>query len=130
MRARCPARTTNDPPAYTANASPSVVARVVDGAIGPFQAKYHIPGVAVGVVAGQCSYVLNYGVAELAGRRPVTDDTLFELGSVTKTLTATLTAYAERLGIVILANRNYPMDARVTAAYQILAALRRKPAAH
>jgi beta-lactamase class C len=27
---------------------------------------------------------------------------------------------ARRLGVVFLANKNYPIDARVTAAYQIL----------
>jgi len=59
---------------------------------------------AVGIVAGNRSYVFNYGVAALASRKPVTDGTLFELGSVSKTFTATLAAYAEVKGDLSLSD--------------------------
>lgn len=58
-------------------------------------AKEHIPGMAVGITVAGRSYVFDYGVASTQTRRPVTRDTLFELGSVTKTLTATLASLAE-----------------------------------
>lgn len=44
------------------------------------------------------AHVLNFGVASKASGQPVTDATLFELGSISKVLTATLGAYAEATG--------------------------------
>ncbi|BDE07711.1 beta-lactamase [Vulcanimicrobium alpinum] len=65
-------------------------------------AKDRIPGMAVGIAVGGTAYVLNYGVASRETRRPVTRDTLFEIGSITKSFTATLTAYAQRRGYLSL----------------------------
>jgi beta-lactamase class C len=71
------------------------ISRAVDAAIRPVVSKYGIPGVAVGVtVAGQ-PYTFSYGVASKETGQPVTRNTLFEIGSVTKTFTATLAAYAQ-----------------------------------
>lgn len=77
-------------------AAPSVVrvTALVDRVVLPLMRQRHIPGMAVGVIAGGRSYVLNYGVASTASGAPVDDATLFEAGSVTKTLTATLAAWA------------------------------------
>ncbi|CAB3805855.1 class C beta-lactamase [Paraburkholderia fynbosensis] len=66
----------------------------VDAAIEPLMSKYRIAGMAVGVIVEGKPYVLNYGVASTQTGKPVTRDTLFELGSISKTFTATLASYA------------------------------------
>jgi len=77
---------------------------VVDATVAPLREQYHIAGMAVGIVAGGKSYVFNYGLANIAGRKPVNDRTLFELGSISKTFTATLASYAEVKGRLSLAD--------------------------
>ena len=86
-------------------ASCADIAGVVDAAVRPVLEKYRIPGMAVGLVAGSRTCVFNYGVANTATRKPVTDHTLFELGSVTKTFTATEAAYAQVRGYLSLSDR-------------------------
>jgi beta-lactamase class C len=81
------ARSANDPQVRIESA--------VATAIRPVMAKYNIPGVAVGVIVEGKPYVFSYGIASKDTRQPVTRDTLFELGSVTKTFTATLATYAQ-----------------------------------
>ena len=71
------------------------VEQVVAHTIQPMMERYGIPGTAVGVVVDGRSYVFNYGVASKATGRPVTDGTLFETGSDSKTLTATLASFAQ-----------------------------------
>jgi beta-lactamase class C len=76
----------------------------VDAAIQPVMAKYHIAGMAVGVISEGKPYVFNYGVASRESGQPVTRNTLFELGSVSKTLTATLASYAQVNGDLSLSD--------------------------
>jgi beta-lactamase class C len=73
-------------------------------AIQPLMDRDAIPGMAVGVVANGQSYVFTCGVASKATGKPVTGDTLFEIGSVTKTFTATLACYAQVEGRLSLAD--------------------------
>jgi beta-lactamase class C len=74
-------------------AAPARVRRIVDAAIRPLMAKDRIPGMAIGITIAGRAYVFNYGDA--APRRPVTNGTLFEIGSVSKTFTATLASLAQ-----------------------------------
>jgi beta-lactamase class C len=80
------------------------LAGVVDEAVRPVLGQYHIPGMAVGIARDKRSYVFNYGVAVVTSGKPVTNDTLFELGSISKTFTATLAAYAEVKGYLALSD--------------------------
>ena len=75
-------------------------------AIQPVMADYGIPGMAVGIIDGDRHYVFNYGLASTEARKPVTRDTLFELGSVSKTLTATLASYAQVSGYLSLSDQS------------------------
>jgi beta-lactamase class C len=76
----------------------------VDHAMAPVIAHNGIRGMAVGIVDGDEHYVLNYGVASTETGKPVTNETLFELGSVSKTLTATLASYAQVRGYLSLSD--------------------------
>lgn len=76
----------------------------VDMAIQPVMAKYGIPGMAVGITVAGKPYVFTYGVTSTATRQPVTRDTLFEIGSISKTFTATLASYAQVTGDLSLSD--------------------------
>ena len=74
----------------------------VDAAIRPLMTTYAVPGIAVAVtIDGRASF-FNYGLANLATAAPVRETTLFEVGSISKTFTATLGAYAQALGALSL----------------------------
>ena len=90
--------------ASTAGASEAGIKGVVDTAVRPVMQKNHISGMAIGLVVDGKPYVFNYGLAAVKGRKPVTDSTLFELGSVSKTFTATLASYAQAGGALSLSD--------------------------
>jgi beta-lactamase class C len=66
----------------------------VDAEIAAFMAEHGIPGMAVGWTTPEGDALHYYGVADPASDRPVTASTRFELGSISKTFTAALTALA------------------------------------
>jgi beta-lactamase class C len=97
-----------------AQASEDAQARMrhlVDDAIRPVMERHGVPGVAVGVTVDGKHHFFNYGVASKESGQKVDEDTLFEIGSLSKTFTATLAAYAQETGALSLtdaASRHQP----------------------
>src|SRR5690606_12190056 len=73
------------------------ISAAVDRAVRPLMKEYNVPGMAVAVTVDGQRYFFNYGIASKESGTPVTKDTLFEIGSVSKTFTAALAVYAQTL---------------------------------
>src|SRR5260370_39526519 len=80
------------------------VRAVVAQAVRPVMKQYGIPGMAVGVTVDGRHYVFDYGVASKATGKHVDASTLFEIGSITKTFTASLVSYAQLTGKLSLSD--------------------------
>ncbi|NRF08789.1 class C beta-lactamase [Agrobacterium pusense] len=78
---------------------------ITDAAIKPIMEKNGIPGLAVGISVDGESYIFTYGAMSKSTGQPVTAETLFELGSISKTFTAILATYAEANGHLSLSGR-------------------------
>jgi beta-lactamase class C len=85
-----------------ASDSASRINDAVEHAFRPLLKEYDVPGIAVAVTVAGRQYFFSYGVASRATNKPVTKDTIFEIGSVSKTFTATLAGYAQSLGKISL----------------------------
>jgi beta-lactamase class C len=88
----------------TTTPDPAALRTLVDAAVKPVMSAHQVPGLAAAVTIDGRAYFFNYGVASRAPDRPVSETTLFELGSVSKTFTATLGLYAQALGKLSLAD--------------------------
>lgn len=80
------------------------VQSIVTEAVRPVMKHYGIPGMAVGVTIDGHNYVLDYGVASKSTGKLVDESTLFEIGSITKTFTASLVSYAQLTGKLSLSD--------------------------
>ncbi|MCJ8203031.1 class C beta-lactamase [Pseudomonas sp. RGM2987] len=76
----------------------------VNAVIQPLMKQQDIAGMAVAITYDGQRHYFNYGVASKDTKQPVTEQTLFEIGSVSKTFTATLGAYAQALGKLSLSD--------------------------
>lgn len=92
---------------YCAAASPTdqQIETAVKDAVTPVMQQQHIPGMAVAITLNGKPHYFNYGVASKETGTAVTADTLFEIGSVSKTFTATLAAYAQASGKLSLSDK-------------------------
>lgn len=87
---------------------------LVKATVEPVMQQQQIPGVAIAITVNGQPHYFNYGVASKENGKAVTENTLFEIGSVSKTFTATLAAYAQATGKLSLSDN----------ASQVLPALR------
>ena len=78
---------------------------MVNDAVRPVMQAQGIPGMVVAISVNGKQQYFNYGVASKETGSPVTQDTLFEIGSVSKTFTATLAAYAQATGKLSLSDK-------------------------
>ncbi|ADO09555.1 MULTISPECIES: class C beta-lactamase [Pantoea] len=92
-----------------ADLSSQQVTSLVKAAIEPLMEQQAIPGMSVAVLYKGRAQFVNLGVADLESRRRVTENTLFELGSVSKTFTGTLAGIMIRNGEIRL---NDPVQKR------------------
>src|SRR5665213_3171235 len=96
--------------------SPLARADQVDDLVHGMMLKHPVPGLALEIIQdGQCTKRAAYGIANLEWQAPVTTDTVFEIGSVTKQFTAA--------GILLLAQ-----DVRISLDARICQHLRQTPA--
>lgn len=83
---------------WASPASAADLRATVDAAVLPVMAEHHIAGMAVAVTHNGKRHFFNYGEASRETQSPVSENTIFELGSVSKTFNATLGGYAEAKG--------------------------------
>ena len=76
------------PSTLAADASPQLRA-VVEALVAAMQ-MHQVPGAAIGLLAGDREEHATVGLASLSSMRPVTPETLFQIGSISKTYTATV----------------------------------------
>ena len=84
--------------------TPSDIDKLVGDAAGQMMQQYNIAGMAIAVTRDGTQSFYNYGVASKDTRQPISNETLFELGSISKTFTATLATYAQATGKLSLAD--------------------------
>jgi len=90
--------------AHAAESDRGRLERIVNEAIRPVMEEYKVPGMAVAITAQGKRYFFNYGVASKESGQRVTEDTIFEIGSVSKTFTATLASFGQVSGNLSLSD--------------------------
>ena len=85
-------------------ADSEAIEALVDKTIAPLMEEHRIPGMSIALSIDGQQHYFNYGLANQAAGLPVTDETLFELGSISKIFTAALAGYAQSRGDLVLSD--------------------------
>ncbi|MGX9829229.1 MIR family cephalosporin-hydrolyzing class C beta-lactamase [Enterobacter roggenkampii] len=88
--------------AFAAPMSETQLAEVVERTVTPLMNAQAIPGMAVAVIYQGQPHYFTFGKADVAANKPVTPQTLFELGSISKTFTGVLGGDAIARGEIAL----------------------------
>ncbi|MEP8889000.1 MIR family cephalosporin-hydrolyzing class C beta-lactamase [Enterobacter roggenkampii] len=88
--------------AFAAPMSEKQLAELVERTVTPLMNAQAIPGMAVAVIYQGQPHYFTFGKADVAANKPVTPQTLFELGSISKTFTGVLGGDAIARGEVAL----------------------------
>lgn len=84
--------------ALTAQKDSHAIAQRIEPQIRPFMEKYKVPGAAVVLYIDGKPYQFQYGYADRDTKKPVTTQTLFEIGSISKIFTVLLLAQEIQAG--------------------------------
>lgn len=89
-------------PLHAADMTDKAFQEIANRIFPPVIKEYDIPGLAVGVTVNGSEFYYTYGEASRETKAPVTGDTIFELGSVSKIFNVMLAALAEQRGLLSL----------------------------
>ena len=67
-----------------------------------FMQQYQIPGAAIAIVDHGKSSIYVYGYADREAKKPISKETIFEVGSITKLLTTLLIAEEIKLNLTLM----------------------------
>lgn len=84
--------------AFTSISASALTQKEVDEIIKPLMKQEQIPGMSVAISIDGKQEIYHYGIQSTQTKVPITDKTLYEIGSLSKTFTATLAAYAQTQG--------------------------------
>ncbi|MBW9053644.1 class C beta-lactamase [Rhizobium mesosinicum] len=87
-------------PLHAADMTDKAFQEIAERVFQPVIKQYDIPGLAVGVTISGSEFYYAYGEASRETKAPVTGDTIFELGSVSKIFNVTLAALAEQRSLL------------------------------
>lgn len=92
------------PTSEAANRTQDQIEAVVTAAVRAVMRDHAVPGMAVGITTQGKNYFFYYGTASKETGQPVDENTLFEIGSVSKLFTGTLGGYAQASGLLSLSD--------------------------
>src|SRR5699024_5182043 len=66
------------------------IGKLVKQNIEPLMSSQEVPGMAVAIIYQGTPYYFTFGMADIENQKPITTETIFEIGSVSKTFTGVL----------------------------------------